>query len=600
MSFLSFPPNQARKPLAIVLPDGRKQLTQWFKATTTGEFPQELVGAAYAVNSSHPWADAPTGWTGLRLTYKQMDDSTGFPPGGQDSQPLVRLIYEQISQTGETQTGGVPLTQIPDARKQAVYTYVMFSTSTYTPLVPGTASVTIGADTYYLWEETNTNDGTLRNITRTYQTAGTTATSTQTLFNGALLKQTITSFKTVPATPANYTAIGTATRNPSGYPVYDYSFVSAAAAVGAGGEISRDFYNSQGATTAFNPASPNTGDGAVRCVIKWLTDPAVTSDPTTGPTSFVRVGVDQQDAEGYKVWTVTYGFGDGLVVDDSTISASGALVIYHRIALGSAPSTPSATIGGTVTLFETATRNADGYEIFERRWAEGDGQASITTRGEQDGAIVYTVTDYSVAASTPAYPGSGSNTLVSLTQKPEGGYFVNTATYVKWPATVTFRKMMSFLYPGLAAFSGAPVLFNMTPPVTMSILASVEVSYDTSQITTTPWTVESWAKLNTQWIPYTNPGVSPTPGSPPADTTTGPPQGNSESLGGYIAGASGISDTDEFFNGVFVATYSATLSASTPSARPTGSTTIAVDNDPYLVSTSGTVVYRRMVTTYSF
>jgi len=221
-------------------------------------------------------------------------------------------------------------------------------------------------------------------------------------------------------------------------------------------------------------------------------------------------------------------------------------------------------------------------------------------RGEADGSLIYTYQSKTLAAATPSYGGAGTAPLVKIENVRGEGLFTNTAVYHKIPASQGFRKMYKFWMPGLASISGAPVAYTLSPPVTMEILATVTVDYATTQVTTTPYTVSAYATLNTQWIPYTNPGVSPTPGSPPTDTTTGPPRGTVESLGGYLAGASGTSNTNQSFNGVFVATYSQTLGASTPSTRPTGATTLAVDNDPYLVATDGTVYFRRTVTTYTF
>ena len=102
MSFLGSPPNQARKPFAEVLPDGRKRITRYFKVQTTGVVPPELN---YAPGTADAWSaspdGAPTGWTGLLLTYKKFKDSErGFPQGGEDDKPICELIFEQISATG--------------------------------------------------------------------------------------------------------------------------------------------------------------------------------------------------------------------------------------------------------------------------------------------------------------------------------------------------------------------------------------------------------------------------------------------------------------------------------------------------------------------
>lgn len=506
-------------------------------------------------------------------------------PKGSDTRPILQLIFEQISASGETRVGANEFTQLPDGRSQVVQRWVMFSTSSYTPQVPGTSTAT-GLGSYYLWTEEAPNDGTLRNIVRTYQTAGIVATGDEILNGGRLHKKTITSFKTVPVTPTGYTLVGTPVQNPNGYPIYTYTYYSAdpGSTPAGGGEISRRFVDAQGGTAAFNESSPNSSVGAVRCIITYLTPSSVTTDPTTGPTSFVRIGIDYEDRDGYRVWTVTYGFGAGLVINETTISASGALVVYHRVQFGSAPTTPTPTIGGTVTLFESSTRNADGYVVYDYRWAEGDGRASITTEGQPDGALIYTVTDYDGVAGTPAYPGSGTAYLIRLTQKPEGGFFVNTAIYKKPPATITFKKQINFTKPGNVVFTGSPPQLVYTSPVTMTLLADVEVSYATSQTTTAPFTVESYATL---YFTYT-----------PTDTGIAVP--GQQALGGYLAGASSISGTNSSFNGVLCDEWSATLGSSTPSSFSTGLKTLSVDNDPYLTDTSGTIIYRRSVTTYTF
>jgi hypothetical protein len=305
--------------------------------------------------------------------------------------------------------------------------------------------------------------------------------------------------------------------------------------------------------------------------------------PTIGGT-VTLIDAQVREDSGYQVFTRTWAEGNGLAADDKTISESGALVVYHRRAYGTPPTTPSATIGGTVTLFEQNVTQGDGIVIYDYRWAEGDGQASITTQGESDGALVYTVTDFNVAATTPAYPGSGTAYLISLTQTPQAGFFRNQAVYKKPPATVTFQKSVTFSMPGLAQFTGTPPQLVIASPVSMKILADVEVSYGTTQITDTPFTVEAYASLYYAYI----------------EDATGTPRSTTDALGGYLAGASSISGTNDFFNGVLCESYEATLISSTPSARPTGLTVIDTDNDPYLVTTAGVVVYRRMKISYTF
>jgi len=428
------------------------------------------------------------------------------------------------------------------------------------------------------------------------------------------------------------TLISTDVRNADGYVVYDYQWAE------GNGVVSEE--------TTYQQSSDEGTTGVTITTIRQLSALSVGTSPITPPGGMALVNVGYVDANGYRVWTgrwasgtgtvdstteerdggtliiyrivalgaapsapaptiggtvtatsekvsedngyqvftYTWAEGNGLNVDDSTVSESGSLVVYRRRAYGAAPSTPSATIGGTVTLIATDVTQGEGYVIYDYRWAEGDGQSSIQVQGEADGALVYVVTDFNAGSATPAYPGSGTAYLISLTNKPEAGFYRNTAVYKKPPADRTFSKQTQFRMPGLAAFVGTPPQLTISSPVSMDILADVEVTYDTAQDTTTPFTVEAYASLYYNYI------VS----------ATGQPVSSTDALGGYLAGASSISGTNDFFNGVLCEEYEAVLISSIPSSRPSGPTVISVDNDPYLTATDGTMVFRRTVVSYSF
>jgi len=397
---------------------------------------------------------------------------------------------------------------------EVTYEWVQFSSNAFVPQTVGTTTAASPWAVCVLRDEEAPDDGTLRHIKRTYVEGGELSDVSEIRFNGRVTVRTLRYLNEVPPTPSGYTLVGPGVDYINGLPVYSYQFVKASAANGSGtgAEVSRSYVNSQGGDVAFTDVTPNAATGEVICTIRYVTTPAITTNPVTQPTSFVLFAVEVTDEAGFRMWETKSGFG-----------------------------------GSTNNVL-------------------------VDVRTEADGAIIYTYQSKTLAAATPSYGGAGTAPLVKITNERGNGFFTNTAVYHKLPASVGFRKMVKFLYPGLASFSGAPVLYGLIPPVTMDILATVTVDYDTTQVTTAPFTVSAYAKLNVSWIPYTNPGIAPTPGSPPADTTTGPPQGYAESLGGYLAGASGITDDDQYFNGVFVATYSATLSASTPSTRPSGAT----------------------------
>lgn len=398
---------------------------------------------------------------------------------------------------------------------------------------------------------------------------GTVDSDTQTRDGGTLKIYRLIALGAAPSAPAGtiggtVTLIDTQVREDNGYQVFTRTW-----AEGNGLNIDEKDINAAATLVIYRRRAYGSAPSA----------PAATIG---GTVSLFETNLTQ--GEGYAIYEYRWAEGFGLNIDEKTISASGALVVYRRRNFGAAPSTPAATIGGTVTLFETNVTQGQGYAIYDYRWSEGDGQASIRTEGQPDGAIIYTVTDFNAAAATPAYPGAGTAYLISLEQNPKNGYFQNTAVYKKPPATITYNKQVSFQMPGEAVFSGSPPQLVLSPPVTQVLLASVEVSYDTTQISDAPFTVEAYCSLYYTYV----------------DTATGTPHQSTDSMGGYLAGASSISGTNDFFNGVMCDSYAATLISSVPSARPTGAEVLDVDNDPYLVSTAGTIVYRRMKTTYSF
>ncbi len=355
MSFLGFPLSQARKPLAEVLPDGRKRLTRFFKVNqTASNVPVEID---YPVKTADPGTDTPTGWTGLLLTYKKMRESErGFPDGIQDSKPICELVFEQISPTGETETGGAPFTQLPDGRHQVIFTYVMFSTSAYTPQVPGTNTAP-NLGTYYLLTEENTDDGTLRNITRTYQTGGQIGEDDEYLQGSNLLIKTIKSAFDVPATPSGYTLVDAQVDQNLGYPIYAWRFAKGT------GEISRQIEYSE---------SSNQGStGITRTVIRYLVVPGASVQPTS-LTGSVLIGSTFQDSDGYRIWTTTWAKGTGLV-DEYIATRKDGLREVTDVSLGS-----KTTPAGVVVRDDY--REQDGFKIYTVSCIQTDaGSGTVTS-----------------------------------------------------------------------------------------------------------------------------------------------------------------------------------------------------------------------------
>jgi len=526
MSFFGGPPQQVKKPFAEVLPDQRKRLTRYFLVTTTGQVPPELDFVPGTVDS-WPQDQTPSGWTGLYLTYKKFEDSENAP--GKDTRPILQLIYEQIALTGETQVGDPGVTYDQDGNLNVEIDWVQFSSTTATPQTVG---VTICQSPYtsaILKEEIDTDDGTLRRIKRIYNGDRTLSDIQELRFGGKLIIRTITAIGTIPPTPSGYTLVGPGVLHPDGRQVYTYQFAAVNGGGGGGtpgtsAEIGRSYTNSQGGEVAFNPATPNAATGEVICTIRYVTATSVTTDPTTGPTDFVRFAVDVEDDTGFRMWTVKYGFGGGNSI-------------------------------------------------------------SVDVNGQADGALIYSVQQNDDNGNlVPAYPGTGTAYNVKTTHTRDNGFWRNLSIWHKPPADDTYKKTIEFEEPGIAEFTGSPPQFVLHPPKQRTLLADVEVSYATTQTTTTPFSIDAYAAFYETYTP----------------TDTGIAVQSQRGLGGYLAQASGTSGTSTDYNGVPCDSFEAHLLSSIPSTFPTGATTLKVDNDPYLTDISGVKVYRRSVVSYSF
>lgn len=381
-----------------------------------------------------------------------------------------------------------------------------------------------------------------------------------------------------------------------------------------------------------------------RVTLTHLTALETSTQPTSDPftTGGSRVSESRRDEAGHRVWTVTWAKADssGLIVDNLATRNNGKLIVYRRTRFGAAPAAPSATISGTVSLLTDDTEQADGFTIYGRTWTEGVGTIATTEEYEEgnlvvttteriiaptgdlptepdhlltrkvsdadgyrvlvdrwisagadestyteatraDGSTEYAVVVFSDVESVPGDPTAGDGYLVAKRhQKRPGGYFTNQATYITLPETLTLKRQMSFSMPGLAAFSGTQLVLD--PPVTKLVLANVEISYAEAQLDAAVWTVVRYAGYYEAYTPK----------------ATRVPVSRSQGLGGYVGSANVVGSNGDF-NGVECSTYAASVVASNPTTRPSGTTVLQVDNDIYLVALDGTVVYRRTYATAS-
>ena len=574
-----------RSPKVTVLPDLRLQVERIYDLLNEpSKIPTGSGNQPGLSDYLLPWGTADVTYTACRLTQQrvtgQFDENGNVPDDPTVKPPLLVRTYETIDPVNETPVGQADTTIDQDGLTEVTQGAIQFSVTVagviLSFLVPGTSSVVAeNGVTCYLKDESRTDDGTIQRITRHYISKGTISNTTETKYNGALSLQTIVSINQVPATPSGYTLVVAKVDHPGGNPLYTYTFAKGL------GEIGR---------TVEYRLSPDQGaTGVTVTTIKYLAAPGTASNPITGPVGSNLISVDDQLQDGYMLWTAIYAQGQGTIATTQEFRDGGKLVITTITAINAAPSAPAAVIGGTPTLFRKDTRNGtrfeDGTIIYEYAWAEANGQIAIQTRGEPDGAIIYTVAivTNTLPVAAPGYPGSGTGYCIDWNWEPGEGFYTNRAIWKKPPATDTYKKHQNFRMPGQVEPTSPNPGFIFLPSTEQDLLVDVTVSYGTSQITTKPFSVLQWAGMSYTFTP----------------TSTGVPVTGQKGLGGYLSGGTTASGSGTY-NGVPVSSWSETILGSTPSAPPSGLTTISVENEPYLVDITGTKVYRSIVATYTF
>ena len=306
--------------------------------------------------------------------------------------------------------------------------------------------------------------------------------------NGALLIRTIryltdSSVTANPiATPTGYTNVSYSYSDQDGYRVWTASYAK------GNGKIS------ESSETRLNGA-------LLRSTIVWLTDPSVTTQPTSDPLSGGNiVSQEYADRDGYRVWTVVWakGVSTSNIVDSIEYRNDGKLVVYKRQRLNAAPSTPAPTIGGTVVLIESDTQLQDGYTLYGATWAEGVGEVTSSTDTKNNGALSVKTIRYLASPSTGANPISTPSgyTLISETYSEESGYRVWSASYAKGTGQISLdeetRNNGALLIQNIRYISTPSISAN--PIVTPSGYINISSSY-VSQDGHKIWTA-SYAKGN--------------------------------------------------------------------------------------------------------
>lgn len=446
-------PGELRKPDVEVLPDGRIRITRYIAA---GHGDRDYSEVTESV-----------GTTDLGLGTALLVKRGMARIEGKDA---IVKTYEVRNAATETKVGLEDVQYGENGLKTVIADWVQMSSGTYVPQTVGTTTSTYDS-TCVLRSETMEDDGTTRQIRRVYINKGLLLETNETKNNGALLLKTLVYLNDVPSPnpPTGYTLISTRVENPNGLETTTYTYAKGLGQISQDDEIKNNGallirtirYLTDSSVTA-NPIATPTGytnvsysysdqDGyrvwtasyakgngkisessetrlsgsLLRSTIVWLTNPSVTTQPTTDPLSGgTIVSQEYADRDGYRVWTVVWAKGvtTSNIIETVDYRNKGKLVVYTRQRLNAAPTTPSATIGGTVVLIEQTTRFEDGYTLYSSTWAEGFGVISNDQETHNQGKlIIYRTTALGGAPAAPSASIGGTVVLINDSSREDSG-----------------------------------------------------------------------------------------------------------------------------------------------------------------------------------
>jgi len=204
--------------------------------------------------------------------------------------------------------------------------------------------------------------------------------------NGSLLMQSIRYLSTPSvssnpiSTPSGYTSVSYNFVEQDGYKIWTASYAQ------GNGQLNID--------TRYSQSVDGGTTGVTVYSISYLSPSSTSTNPIGTPSGTVKIVENYQDQDGYRIWNATYAKGAGVINVSTDTRLGGKLIAYHKVGLGSVPATPSATIGGTVSLISSDSRNADGYVVYDYRWVEAYGVIHKVTRDVGNGLRMETWTSF--------------------------------------------------------------------------------------------------------------------------------------------------------------------------------------------------------------
>lgn len=449
------------------------------------------------------------------LTRRNME-----PISGEKSGYITRLteVYQEFTDDMKVSVGEDSVIKLEDGRTTQVKRYVSLASDAET-LAAAIGDVSGGLACSNV--EINKR-GVGAEIVETYISAGQLRTAYSQKNNGKLEVWTLTHFNEVPTTPSGFILIDENVSGPEGIETYTYTYAKGS------GEISR--------SVDYGQSEDQGTTGVTRTVIRHLTASSVNTDPTSLSGS-EKIGEDKVDQDGYRIWTVSYAKGTGLV----------AVAIAQR---------------------------QDGLREVT--------YVSLGSRQAPDGVVIRD--DYRIENGYTVF-------TVSSIQEADGGSSPTSAE-------VVFERYVPFTYPGRAKSYSATVNGRtfvdvfLSPPVTTDVKATITVSYQTSNAIGTVsnlWNPKGWATLQAAWV-----GL----GNNPQNEVRALPGYRSVSTTAVEATASVVGDgTSLSCRGytVFGGAKGQVRVYGGPDDPGGDTLTLDVTVEPAFVATNGTVYYRKTV-----
>lgn len=159
------------------------------------------------------------------------------------------------------------------------------------------------------------------------------------------------------------------------------------------------------------------------------------TDDGTLPDGFV-VEESVEKSNGYDIYTKTYADGEGEISRDVEERNNGKLVITRiRHITPDAIIVSPITAPGASVLTDSATQEGDGYRLWTESFAEGDGRISLKTDIRHKGALTIRTVRY-LGADDGTLP---AGVLIDTSTEEATGYQVIVKTYAEGAGTISTK-----------------------------------------------------------------------------------------------------------------------------------------------------------------